>query len=288
MHDIIASLTGLPLFSDLSEDELRTLLSAFETRTLEKGEILFEAGNEPKAVFILVAGSVSVRSDDEEVLVAASPTPIGELSAMTGEDRSLTAVAAERCEVLAAPVGELQKFLESQGAIGYRFQRALLRLAARKIARDRERSRQMRQNIISTQKTMKAMRDALLESEDNPLHATLFEQLDALIENNRRVHYLVRPSRLVPTSIRLDGGVERRVTALSEEWLYFEREEGDPDPQEEIRALLVLDGDEIPISGTVEQTRSGETVVYLDELVPDSQKRLALHLTRAQLLDVVL
>lgn len=288
MDQNILSLTRLPLFSDFSESELRMLLSAFHPRTFEAGEVLFEAGSEPEFVFLLMAGSVSVRNDDEEVLVAASPTPIGELSAMTGEDRSLTAIAAERCEVLAAPVRELQTFLENQGAIGYRFQRALLRLAARKIGRDRERSRQMRKNIINTQKAMKAMRDALLESEDNLLHAALFEQLDALIENNRRVHYLVRPSRLVPTSVRLDGGAERRVTALSEEWMYFAREADDPEPKKEFQALLVLDGKEIPVSGTVDETRSGEVVVYLDELVPDYQKQLALHLTRGQLLDVVL
>lgn len=288
MDDILRSLAGLPLFSELSESELRTLLSVFRSRTLERGEVLFEAGAEPEAVFLLVAGSVSVRSDDEEVLVAASPTPIGEISAITGEDRSLTAIAAERSEVLAAPVGELREFLESHGTIGYRFQLALLRLSARKIQRDRERLRQMRQNIVSTQKTMKAMRDALLQSEDNALHEALFEQLDALIENNRRVHYLVRPSRLVPTSVRLDANDERRVTALSEEWLYFERRGGDPDPGQEFGALLLLDGDEIPVSGTVVETRSDEVVVYLDELLSDYQKRLALHLTRAQLLDVVL
>lgn len=288
MDDTILSLTGLPLFSDFSEAELRTLLTAFQPRTFEAGEVLFEAGSEPAFVFLLMSGSVSVRNDEEEVLVAVSPTPIGELSAMTGEDRSLTAIAAERSEVLAAPVGDLQTFLESNGTIGYRFQRALLRLAARKIGRDRERARQMRANIVGTQKAMKTMRDALLESEDNVLHAALFEQLDALIENNRRVHYLVRPSRLVPTSVRLDGGAERRVTALSEEWMYFAREAGDPEPKEEFQALLVLDGKEIPVSGTVDETRSGEVVVYLDELVPDFQKQLALHLTRGQLLDVVL
>lgn len=288
MSDVLQSLSQLPLFADLSSGEIDRLLSVFEKRKLERGAVLFQAGESPEAVFLLVEGSISVRGVDEEVLVARPPATIGELSAVTGEDRSLTAVAATDAVVLAAPVDRLQSFLEKEGAIGFRLQRTLVRLAARKIGRDRGRLREMKDNIVSTQKAMKAMRDSLLQSEDDPLHEALYEQLDALIEHNRRVHYLVEPSRLVPTSVRLDAVGERRVTAISEEWLYFERAAGDPELQGEVRGLLLLDGTEVPMSGNVERCNEAEVCVFLDELVPDFKQRLEAHLTRAQLLDVVL
>lgn len=288
MSDLMNSVSSLPLFADLSPGEVDRLLTVFERRTLERGAVLFEAGERPEAVFLLVEGDISVRGVDEEVLLAHPPATIGELSAVTGEDRSLTAVAASDAVVLAAPVEQLQNFLEKEGAIGFRFQRTLVRLAARKIGRDRGRLREMKDNIVSTQKAMKAMRDSLLQSEDEPLHEALYEQLDALIEHNRRVHYLVEPSRLVPTSVRLDSVGERRVTAISEEWLYFERTSGDPELSGEIKGLLLLDGDEVPMSGNVERYGEAEVCVFLDELVPEFKKRLEAHLTRAQLLDVVL
>jgi CRP-like cAMP-binding protein len=288
MSQLISLLRPLPLFRELDDTQLGLLLSVFSLRKLAPGEVLFEAGTPAREALILVAGRVSVKSGSEEVLLAHSPTLLGELAAFTGEVRQLTAVAAEPVEVLAAPVDALQRLLEENGRLGFTLQRNLLRIAVRKIGRDRRRLVEMRQNIIGTQKAMKVMRDALLESEDNPLHASLFEELDALIENNRRIHYLVEPSRLVPTHVRLQSGEVRRVTAISNEWLYFERPPAEVVEGEELPATLVLDAEELPVSGQVTRVTAEEASVYLDELIEPYLVELTRHLTRAQLLDVVL
>lgn len=288
MQEFAPALADLPLFSDFSATDIESFLKPFERRELKEGTTLFAAGAAADTLYFLMKGSVSLRRDGEEVLVAQSPTPLGELSALTGEDRNLTAVAASDVVVLAAPTSALKSLFEANGALGYQFQTNLLRLAVRKIGRDRRRLTEMRQNIVGTQKAMKAMRDDLLQSEDNALHANLYEELDALIENNRRIHYRVEPSLLVPTGLQLDTGEVRRVTALSNEWVHI------VDPPESLKVgaetvgILLLDGEPLPVSGTVDRVNQKEASIFLDELVAPLLERLTRHLTRAQMLDLVL
>ncbi len=288
MTDSLDALSKLPLFSGFSDAEIQTFVEMSERRKVPQGEVLFEAGSQPQAVYLLVKGSVTVTNAEEEVLLATSPSFIGELSAMTGEDRNLSAAAAEDSEVLAASIDTLWTFLGKNPSFAIRFQRNLLELSARKIGRDRARLKQMKENIVNTQHAMKVMRDALLEGEDNPLHALLFEQLDALIEHNRRIHYLVQPSRLVSTEIRLDDGSVHRVMALSNEWVFFEEPPEGLELNAEFSAVLLLEGKELLISGTVDRVDENEAGIFLDELVSEYEELFNRHLTKAQLLDVVL
>jgi len=288
MQSSVQSLAGLPLFSGLSEADFETFLQLFEQRELTKGTTLFKAGVAAEFMYFLMKGSVSLQRGTEEVLVAQSPAPLGELAAMTGEDRNLTAIAASEIVVLAASASDVQKLFEANGVLGHLLHANMLRLTARKIARDRRRLVELQQNIIGTQKAMKAMRAALLESEDNPLHASLYEQLDALIEQNKRIHYLVEPSLLVPTGVQLDTGEVRRVTALSNEWVYFSDPPASVKAGAETSVVLLLDGEPLPVSGTVDRVKEGEASIFLDEMVAPILERLTRHLTRAQILDVVL
>lgn len=288
MTESLDALSKLPLFSGFSDEEIQSFVTMSERQKVPAGKTLFQAGAQPQAVFLLVSGSMKVSNAEEEVLLAQAPSFIGELSAMTGEDRSLSVAAAEDSEVLAASIEDLWSFLQKNASFALRFQRNLLELSARKIARDRARLKQMKENIVNTQKAMKAMREALLDGEDNPLHELLFEQLDALIEHNRRIHYLVEPSRLVSTEIRLDSGTTHRVTALSNEWVFFEEPPSGLKKGGELRAVLLLDGREMPVSGSLDRLNEDEAGIFLDELVSEYEEGFNRHLTTAQLLDVVL
>ncbi len=277
-----------PLFADLDLEQLTTLLAAFQEQSIKQGEVLFQAGDTPTHMRVVVRGSVFIHDEGDEVMTIRPVEPLGELSALTGERRIYSARAAEDSVVLTISAEALREFLESNGAIAYTLHRNLLRLAARKIGRDRRRQHEMRENIISTQKAMKRMQDALLDSEDNVLHAALFEQLDALIEQNRKVHYLVEPSRLVPTELSLDGKRRHRVTALSNEWLYFTEPPATLKVGSDLDGLLYLDGKAVPVTGKVDSVSPTEARVFLDELVAEYDQLLSHHLDRARILDVVL
>ena len=213
----------VPLFADLDDAQLEVLIGATQGRRLPAGHVLFEKGAVADCWFLLTDGAISVRDEDGERFLVRAPATVGELSVFTDEERRLTAVVAEDSEVLYLPRAELQVLLEQHGPLAFGLMRGLLRLTGRKIGRDQRRVREMRVNIVNTQKAMKRMQDSLLEGDDNPLHAALFEELDALVEQNKRWHYLVEPSRLVPTAVRLDGGAIARVSAISNEWLHFEK-----------------------------------------------------------------
>lgn len=280
---------NVPLFADLDDAQLEILIAATQRRALPVGHVLFERGSVADCWFLLIEGAISVRDDDGERFLVRAVTTVGELSVFTEEERRLSAVVVDPSVVLFLPRDALQQLLEKNGPLAFGLMRGLLRLTGRKIGRDQRRLREMRENIVSTQKAMKRMQDFLLEGEDNPLHAALFEELDALVEQNKRWHYLVEPSRLVPTEVRLDGGATARVTALSNEWLHFERPIGlEMAMGKDWSGVLLLDSDEVPVSGTLEQVTGNEMLVFLDELIPEYDAKLANHLARAQMLDVVL
>jgi CRP-like cAMP-binding protein len=280
---------NVPLFADLDDAQLEILIGATQRRALPAGHVLFEKDSVADCWFLLVEGAISVRDADGERFLVRAVTTVGELSVFTEEERRLSAVVVEPSVVLFLPRNDLQQLLEKNGPLAFGLMRGLLRLTGRKIGRDQRRLREMRENIVSTQKAMKRMQDFLLEGEDNPLHAALFEELDALVEQNKRWHYLVEPSRLVPTEVRLDGGTTSRVTALSNEWLHFEKPNGlEMATGKDWSGVLLLDGEEVPVSGTLEQVTGNEMLVFLDELIPEYDAKLANHLARAQMLDVVL
>jgi len=280
---------SVPLFNDLSDEQVELFLKAMQRRRLPAGHVLFEQGSVPDCFFLLVEGAVSVRDEDGERFLVRAVTPVGELSVFTNEERRLAAVVTEPSEVMFLPRAELQQLLQTNGELAFGLMRGLLRLAGRKIGRDRRRLREMRANIVTTQKAMKRMQEFLLEGEDNPLHAALFEELDALVEQNKRWHYLVEPSRLVRTQVRVDSNVLLRVIALSNEWLHLEANPAcEFVPGKDWSGVLLLEERELPVSGTVDSVTATEVVIFLDELIPEYEQDLSVHLSRAQMLDVVL
>jgi CRP-like cAMP-binding protein len=280
---------SIPLFTDLDDAQIETLVAATQRRKLPAGHVLFEKGSVADCWFLLAEGAISVRDDDGERFLVRAVTTVGELSVFTEEERRLSAVVVEPSVVLFLPREDLKRLLEQNGSLAFGLMRGLLRLTGRKIGRDQRRLREMRGNIVSTQKAMKRMQEFLLDGEDNPLHAALFEELDALVEQNKRWHYLVEPSRLVPTFVRLDSGEKLRVSAISNEWLHFEKPKGAAlNAGQDFSCVLLLDDAELPISGTVERVSDSEVDVFLDELIPAYDRQLSDHLARAHMLDVVL
>lgn len=282
-------LKSSPLFSDLPTETLAAFLEVFEQQRVPAGTVLFEAGAISDTFAILAEGRISVSEEGEERLVLDAVAPVGELAALAGVERHYTATTLTDARLLVASVAKLRAFFEQHGAFSVAIHRNLLAMATRKIARDRRRTAEMRANIMATQRSMKRMREALLEGEDTPLHAGLFEELDAQIEQNRKGHYLVEPSRQLPTRVRFDDGSVSRVAALSNEWVYVARAEAPAlEVGKDVTCVLVAGERELPLSGTVDHVTEHEIAIYLDELIDDWARVLELHLGRLQLLDVVL
>lgn len=283
-----AELRSIPLFAEMTEGHLGDLIGALSERRLQSGEVAFRAGKVSERFELLVEGRISLLDGDNEVFVLEPVAPLGELGAVTQTKRSMSAVAKTDVVLLGASFDKLMQFFEAHGDVAFPFHHNLLRVVASKVRRDQRRLEEMRTNLISTQKAMKRMREALLESDDTPLHDQLFEELDALIEQNKKGHYVVEPSSALETRVRLDDGSLRKVKAISNERLILSCSDNQLDSGDSWTGVLVASGVELPLSGTVDSATSSEVSIDLDPLIDDYATALERHLTKLQMLDVVL
>lgn len=283
-----ADLRAIPLFQDISDTHLEALMGVFVREQVAAGKVLFHAGDSPEELSLLVSGEVVLREGDEVRFRLRPIAPIGELGAITGLRRYTTAVTAEASEIWSIGTDKLMEFFREHGEVAFPFYHNLLSVVSDKVRRDERRVREMRANIVRTQKAMKRMRDLVLETEDTPLSKPVFDTLEDLIEHNRRWHYQVEPSRTLLASVRLDDGTVVAVEEMSDSWMKIGAIPGDPPkPGAHWSGVLVLPSSEIPISGTIEAVEPGAVSLRLDMLIQDYASELEDYLTRLHMLDFV-
>ena len=275
-------LGSIPLFRGLTDTQLDTILALCQPVSVE-GDVLFDAGNIAEAFYLLTHGEVILMQDGVETYRLHPVVVIGELGAIGGLQRTSRALLTPGTEVWQVQAQALRALFEEDRALGLRFQHNLLEVVSDKVLRDQARLKDMRANIINTQKAMKRMRDFLLESKDtvvsNPLHAVI----DGLIKRNRRVNYRVSPPAALRASLRLDDGTEAPVVRISRTELTIEGAGGVEG--ERISGVLHLHGPEIPISGRIAAVTDGRVDVRLDLLLEEYAASLEGYLTRVQMLD---
>lgn len=97
----IELLRRVPMFAELSGDELTRIGSVLDVTGVDAGEHLTEQGRTPAhQFFIVVEGAARVRRDGEIVAELGPGDIIGELAIMDGDPRSATVVAAEPMRLL--------------------------------------------------------------------------------------------------------------------------------------------------------------------------------------------
>lgn len=100
----IALLRDVPLFEDLTSDQLRLLAFGAEHRRLKKGETLFRAEARADAGFIIESGTVSLyrgRAGAQRLVGSfTAGTLLGEMALLTETRRAATAVTDTECEFI--------------------------------------------------------------------------------------------------------------------------------------------------------------------------------------------
>lgn len=284
----VDELRSIPLFHDITTEHMEELVDAFEAFELGAGDVLFEAGSQPTDLYLLLEGEIGLREGTDIQYQLHPPAPIGELGAVTGYIRNTTAAATKPSKLLKISRQALIDFFEEHGDVAFPFYHNLVNVVAEKVRRDSRRLEEMRANLIHTQKKMKQMRDLLLEAEDSPISAELYETLDGLIQRNRRSNYVVEPPSSLPAHVRLNDGSQLAVRELSAVWLVLpataelKAEQGN-----HWSGVLVTQRYEIPVSGEVSMVGNDLVRVELDLLIDEFAAQLEDYLTRVQMLDVV-
>jgi CRP/FNR family transcriptional regulator, cyclic AMP receptor protein len=136
-------LQRVPLFSELSRDDLEQISRVAVARNYPRGVRVFHEGDRSDACYIVRSGDLRVtreHSDGRAIALATlGPGDIfGELAMLDGEARSASVEALSECELLALPAGDVRRMLQSSSEITVKLVVALtrrLREANERIAR---------------------------------------------------------------------------------------------------------------------------------------------------------
>jgi CRP-like cAMP-binding protein len=282
------ALRTVPLFADLADDHLQALSAVFTPLELAEGDVLFREGDEPTHFILLAKGEVTIAYAGEPRFRLVPIAPIGELGTLTGVARRTSAVASAKSTIWRVERGALLRFFEQRGDVAFRFYHALLAIVADKIRRDELRMQAMRDNLVFTQKAMKALRDQVLEAEETPLSVDVCDQLEELIEHNRRGHYRVAPKHSLATRVRRDDGTLVPVAEMSLDEIHL-ASGALPGlvAGSDWSGVLVLPNAEVPVSGRIDRSDDAGVAVRLDPMIQEYTRVLGDHLTRVQMLDFV-
>lgn len=277
----------IPLFRGFTDGELGELAALFDTARPRSDGSLFEQGEPATELYLLAAGEVTLVRPADDTYRLRPPALIGELGGLTSLPRSCRAVVSADAEVWRLDAKRLQVHFADNQELGVRFLANLLEIVADKVHRDQRRIGDMRQNLVRTQKSLKKIRELILESPETPISAPIHDSVESMITHNRRVNYRVEPPGALKAMLRVDAGEaevhELSRTHLSIEWPALAL----PTAGDWMAGVLDLAGTELPASGKIVRIDGRRVTFELDLFIDEYAATLEGYLTRVQLLDIL-
>jgi len=140
ISEILGFLSGIPLFSKLSDASLSLLAKGCRFKIVEKGDVLFLQSDPPESAYVVRSGKISIilnSPDGREMVINEmhSGDLFGELGILTRNSRSTSAIARSRSEVLAIPRRAFLEMIHSEPSVAIR----LLEIIARRLQMSSER-----------------------------------------------------------------------------------------------------------------------------------------------------
>lgn len=143
--DILKTLQGCALFSDLDERSLKALVKCAERVEVKSGSALYRRGEDGDGLYIIVNGRLGVyrqeEGGDEEQLIAelGRYEVVGEISVITGEPRSVTVRGMRDSGLIRISSQDFEKLMAAQPEAMRRVTRHIVdRLRARRSSRKRD------------------------------------------------------------------------------------------------------------------------------------------------------
>jgi CRP/FNR family transcriptional regulator, cyclic AMP receptor protein len=112
-------LADIALFGDFTEGELGDIAGDARARTLRRGDVLFNEGDDPDELYVVRTGRIAISNhslDGRESVVALmeSGAAFGEMGLFSHDGRSAAARALEQSEVVAIPYSSVRRVYEAR------------------------------------------------------------------------------------------------------------------------------------------------------------------------------
>jgi HEAT repeat protein len=110
-------LKGSEFFRNFPGSDLAGIAAATEVVHVEKGEVVFEQGDEGDAFYIVVSGSVIISRGATKLATLGSREGFGEMSILDNEPRSASATAAEETTMLSLDRDSFDRVIEQNPVV---------------------------------------------------------------------------------------------------------------------------------------------------------------------------
>ena len=120
IEDDVALLERVPTLKLLGSASLRMLAIGSEQRNFGRGDVLFTAGEEADAGFVVQRGAFRIEDGVSAEIVAGPTALIGELALVVAMKRPSTAIALDNSSVIRIARSLFQRVLESDPAAARR------------------------------------------------------------------------------------------------------------------------------------------------------------------------
>src|SRR5204863_4841340 len=120
--DTARLLERIPLFDELSADELAPVARVAVARSIPKGARVFHEGDSSDACYIVRSGDLRVTREhpDGRAIALATLGPgdiFGELAMLDGGARSASVETLTDCELLALPAADMRRVIAEHGEL---------------------------------------------------------------------------------------------------------------------------------------------------------------------------
>ena len=104
---IVDVIKGSPLFDELYDSEIDTIIENSSVLKLEMGDYIVRENDEGDEIFIILSGEAKVKKSDIELATLTKADLFGELVLLNERTRTADIIASEACDVLVIKYTEI-------------------------------------------------------------------------------------------------------------------------------------------------------------------------------------
>lgn len=123
--DILESLSGLPLFSELDRPQLELIAHTFDEEIIPEGQRVLRQGLSGSNVYVILEGQAVVLLNGQDLATLGRGDFFGEVSVLLGEPPTADVVAKTILRCLVVPGPDLRDFLLRNPKVMFQLLRAV-------------------------------------------------------------------------------------------------------------------------------------------------------------------